>query len=383
MREQSKPSWGERGNFSLLAGLSLVVLLGFGALVIDVGVLYWTKSRGQDAAQAAALAAVKDLNGTPSGLDAACKTAKSMIDQNSLNAGEYGLSLSCTSPFSANNDVVFGIWSEDAQTFTPGSNSSVLAINSVRVNLKRTEAKGNGIAPMLASVFTVFGAKIPKQLDVNTSATAATVVGGPASAAGGIFPLAALEDSFLKPNGDVACGREVILGANVSCTKNPSDCLKDSGVTERFNWTLGGSDDNFGTNDLRDAADQAIKCLEGDTEACEKNSFAVGDVIGIKAGGHNGFFNSSNSPFAQYMATHTSLKVQIPVFDQDSNHCGGDPDRGHVVGVGTLNIVEYKSTGSSKFIRAIVVCEQETAAPGNTNLPDFGTEGKGRTALVQ
>jgi len=52
----------ESGQALVLISLSLVVLVGFGALAIDVGLLYYTKQRMQTAADAAAVAAAQSLD---------------------------------------------------------------------------------------------------------------------------------------------------------------------------------------------------------------------------------------------------------------------------------------------------------------------------------
>lgn len=50
------------GQALVLISLSLVVLLGFGALAVDIGLLYYTKRRMQTAADAGAVAAAQSLN---------------------------------------------------------------------------------------------------------------------------------------------------------------------------------------------------------------------------------------------------------------------------------------------------------------------------------
>jgi len=52
----------ESGQTLVLISLSLLVLIGFGALAVDVGLLYFTKQRVQTAADAAAVAAAQSLN---------------------------------------------------------------------------------------------------------------------------------------------------------------------------------------------------------------------------------------------------------------------------------------------------------------------------------
>jgi hypothetical protein len=52
---------GEKGSVALIAAVSLVVLLGFSALVLDLGMVYTEGSRLQNALDSAVLAAVQEL----------------------------------------------------------------------------------------------------------------------------------------------------------------------------------------------------------------------------------------------------------------------------------------------------------------------------------
>jgi Flp pilus assembly protein TadG len=73
----------EDGSVATMVVISLVVLLGVGALVLDIGNLYWERRQLQNAADAAALAAAQDLT---SGQDAATAlaTARNFADENNV-----------------------------------------------------------------------------------------------------------------------------------------------------------------------------------------------------------------------------------------------------------------------------------------------------------
>jgi Flp pilus assembly protein TadG len=73
----------EDGSVAIIVGVLLVVLVGIGALVIDVGNLYWERRQLQNAADAAALAAAADLT---AGEDAttALATARTFADENNV-----------------------------------------------------------------------------------------------------------------------------------------------------------------------------------------------------------------------------------------------------------------------------------------------------------
>lgn len=70
------------GAVAIIVGLSLVVLIGFLGLVIDLGRTYVLKTELQNAADAAALAGASQLDGTHGGVSAAIQAAKDTASQN-------------------------------------------------------------------------------------------------------------------------------------------------------------------------------------------------------------------------------------------------------------------------------------------------------------
>ncbi len=80
IRLAKKLQKNEDGQSLVLAALVMVVLLGFSALVIDVGMIHMTKSQLQNAADAAALAGAQDLPTK----NAAISTAKDFAELNGV-----------------------------------------------------------------------------------------------------------------------------------------------------------------------------------------------------------------------------------------------------------------------------------------------------------
>jgi hypothetical protein len=70
---------GERGSVAVLMALALTMLLGFAALVVDVGLSWAARAEAQTAADAAALAGASQLAGGPAGAVAA---ARQYLDAN-------------------------------------------------------------------------------------------------------------------------------------------------------------------------------------------------------------------------------------------------------------------------------------------------------------
>jgi len=70
------------GAVAVMVGISIVLLVGFLAMVIDLGHLYLARTGLQNAADAAALSGAKELNGTEDGIEEAVNWAKNTAQRN-------------------------------------------------------------------------------------------------------------------------------------------------------------------------------------------------------------------------------------------------------------------------------------------------------------
>lgn len=82
---------GEKGAAIVVVALTITAMMGFGALIVDVGNLYLNKTRLVNMTDAAALAGVQDLPGNPQG---AVASAQSYAGQNGMNSDVVGVSVS-------------------------------------------------------------------------------------------------------------------------------------------------------------------------------------------------------------------------------------------------------------------------------------------------
>jgi hypothetical protein len=377
--------WGERGSFALLAGLTLVLMLGFAALVIDVGYLYWSKTRAQTAAEAAALAAVKELDQTPAGLAAACLVASEVVASNDPE-GELDFRASCLSPNAAGDEIRFGVW--DGSEFT--ESQEALLINAVQIEVGRTREKGNAAPPLLSGVFALLGGARITGLDVRASAVA-IVPPIPATGAGSTLPLAISSCSMMDEAGGLACGREVIVGsAAAPCTLNPDDCVRD-GVHAHFTWTLGQNNtESINASSVRSSAEQFVACHQGSAADCAAlPALGVGDLIATKSNESvQGALGSSSLPgYIQQLAMQgRRIIAQVPIYGASS--CSllkpGSITGRQVVGLASVEIDElHIDNGSDNdYIRVRIVCDVLVDEPGDPTLPDYGTVGTGPAALV-
>lgn len=83
----------QRGTVAILVGLCIVALIGLLGIVIDLGHLYVRKTELQNAADAAALAAAKDLNGKADGIDTAVATAIAVAATNASDFAQTPVSI--------------------------------------------------------------------------------------------------------------------------------------------------------------------------------------------------------------------------------------------------------------------------------------------------
>jgi Flp pilus assembly protein TadG len=112
---------GRKGNAAFTA-VTIITLLGFGALTVDIGHARMAKAQLQNAVDAAAHAAVAEINGTAAGLVAAEEAA---IDVAGLNYAD-GSPVVLTS-----DDITFGQYDMDAGTFTASNDETV--VNAVMI----------------------------------------------------------------------------------------------------------------------------------------------------------------------------------------------------------------------------------------------------------
>lgn len=109
----------QRGAVAIIVGFSLAVLIFMVALVVDLGFLYTRKTELQNAADAAALAGARELNGTASGIASAVARAVELAAANRVNFG--GTVVSITADHVQFGSTPDGTWVSmaDAQT-APG-----------------------------------------------------------------------------------------------------------------------------------------------------------------------------------------------------------------------------------------------------------------------
>jgi hypothetical protein len=161
----------ESGGVAVITAICLVFLIGFVALVLDVGNLQAVRNEVQNAADAAALAGARalfPLNGYPdTGLiplteppfvTVAVQTARDTVGQN-----QAGSIVNLTT---AAGDVQTGTWDWNLRTFIPDATPSY-NINAVRVMARRDSVANQPVSTWFASILGI------DSVPVNAEAVAA------------------------------------------------------------------------------------------------------------------------------------------------------------------------------------------------------------------
>lgn len=142
------PRRDRRGGAVVQVAVMSTVIVGMGALAVDVGSLYSAKAEMQAAADAAALAAAGSLAGD--GVNSPAELARQVADQiarlNTIGGRHVGVD--------PNQDIEFGRASYVASTnrfvFTPASSN----FDAVRVRVRRTaDSEGGALPLMFAHLF--------------------------------------------------------------------------------------------------------------------------------------------------------------------------------------------------------------------------------------
>lgn len=156
----------DRGAVALIVGIAMLILLGFAALAVDIGYVMVTRNELQNTADAAALAATRQLGVLYEGLtyqdqlayvcDPAAIIPVAQETAQSNRAGGRNIAVNSA-------DVTIGQWDAQTKTLTPTLNHP----NAVEVIVRR-DGQGNG--PITTFFARAFGRST---VDLTSRATAA------------------------------------------------------------------------------------------------------------------------------------------------------------------------------------------------------------------
>lgn len=364
----------QRGAVLLIVAVSLIVLIGMAALAVDVGYVAVTRNELQNVADAAALAATRQIGSiyterTPRMtysqiLSYDCTNDADLIRSAAIGVGSKnkagGKSISVLP-----SDVQIGQWDLEAKHFTVTN----LKPNAVRVTARRDEASGNSpIRVFFANIFTLVGAS-DNVADVSVTAVATAALSGqstivpgeldmPVGISKGWFTNFCNKDIVFYPTPDGCSGwdayeektssaeqmREIIKGliekqilsGNTQCTQE-SECFKNNKTTPPYTTpgaTAGETVFNFAGGN---AVAQNFDCLKNLYDCLQKDG---------------------------------KWEAKLPVYDLQ---CDKNPGQSYtVIGFATAVITQI-NLQPTKSISGRVVCEN--VEPGRGGGYYYGTYG--------
>ena len=156
----------QRGVAAIMVGVALVMLLGFAALAVDLGFVWVTRNELQNAADAAALGATRQLGVIYEGLHYG-ELPTYVCDQAFLTnvAREIALKNAAAGKYITINDsdVTIGKWNAEKKILTP----TLMGADAIRVGVRRDSTANGPIPTFFARIFG------KDAMDVSATATAA------------------------------------------------------------------------------------------------------------------------------------------------------------------------------------------------------------------
>ncbi len=137
------------GHIIVLTALSLVILVAFAALAIDVGYILQVQGQLQNAADAAALAGASGLSKSPG------HARQRAVALSGLNDAA-GQSVQLV----AGSDVEIGTWNSNTATFSKSSAEEEKNANAVRVTTRRIASRGTQLRLFLGPILGTNGADV-------------------------------------------------------------------------------------------------------------------------------------------------------------------------------------------------------------------------------
>ncbi len=199
-----------RGAVIVYVTIGLTVFMGFSALAIDGGYLYFMTNRAQSAADAAALAAAGQLPDR-----GAAETAAVEFAGKNLDSDRWGNVLT-------GSDIAFGNWDPDTRTFSEGTEPE----NAVQVVVRMSEDNANPVQ--------LFFANLLGHAEAGIAAAAIATTGGPSG--GGVG-----EDCLIALNPEDPDSFRVVGTADINdegCNIQVDSCNETSAFTASGDPTI-------------------------------------------------------------------------------------------------------------------------------------------------
>lgn len=352
------------GATAIIVALSLVVLLGFAALAIDIGYLYSARNELQNIADASALAATRQMGEIYTSLDYDEQQSYDPSNSDYWNDGydydsqtiraaakevaSQNPSLGLDTEFTLDDaDIEIGAWDGS------GFNSTSVRPNAVRVTARRDDQANNPVTTFFASVFELVGSTDdPAESSVRAEAVAALT--GQSTAGPGEL--------------------EIPVGISKKWYEKPEFC--DQPIKFHPTGTMEGCAGWHTFDESPANANRLAEMLEEmatDPPEYESPPVTAGeDELNFTGG-------TVASVFAEMEALYDAKKdpatgewtTTVPVYDLDD--CSNPKKSIKIIGFSTATITGVQGPPDDKEINATVECD--SISPGRGGGGDFGTLG--------
>jgi len=355
---------GKNMNQRGVAGVTVAVLSGLvvmmAAFAIDVGHALVTRNQLQNAADAAALSAGRQLGLTylalaPGDQQNLSRSLTSLEQFQIITSGEtagYANEASDVENITiAGGEVELGTWDLNAKTFTP----TVTRPNAVQVTARRDGAANGPISTFFAGIFGV------NSMNVSATAVAALgTAGGPTPPGVANAPFGISEDWF---NGVAQCNDEITfspaMDPNKGCAAwHQFEESTGGGNDPQSCQGSGGSGEHGGDNANASMLNKIIDCLEAGNynpppviPGQTQYNFTGGEVASS--------FPPLKSLFDEVKEYNSQTnrdewQVQIPVYE--ANGCSNGTGSMTIVGYANAAVYEV-TTAPAKTIKASLQCD--------------------------
>jgi Flp pilus assembly protein TadG len=337
----------QRGAIAILVGLAAVVLLGFAALAIDVGYVMVARNQLQNSADAASMAATRELGRIYSEIDGTHYSKYSLTSSDKSRIAE------AANRFAEDNraagaainilgsDLVYGTWSKASATIDP-SNSKV---DAIQVRSRRDEVQNGALSTLLASVAGIDSFSV--------SASAASGLASPSK-----IPAGKAETPFGIARAwfearDTPCGSDAAIlfqptGTTAGCAgwhtfeESPSNASKLRSIID------GIKDGTFASPAM--IAGESLFNFTGGTVSSAFPNLKV-------------LYDSKKGPGGVWRAL-------VPVYDR--NDCSNPSGLIKIVGFASVKITKVQTSPQNR-VEAVVDCKVIDFGEASVGAPHYGT----------
>ncbi len=259
----------QRGTLIIMAALSLVTILSFGALAVDIGYAYVARNEIQNTADTAALNGARFLYPF---IGKEPDWVKAEIEANAVISSNKVANLSLTT-----GNIETGYWNITGSTI--GLRGTAIGDNDLAAVKVTLDTQSNN------SPVTTFFAKIFGVDSIDVSATAVAVVAAPISTPKGLFPIVinqCMFDQFYNDDGSL---KSINPSSNESTVFKLASNIHNTGCPAS-QWTSmkTGNKDVPTVRQLIDIATGKKDCTESNKIDCPLPEISIGTEVWIQPG---------------------------------------------------------------------------------------------------